>query len=91
MCSHAVPGRARSGGRGSCAPLVGIFLHHGDDTPRALGPKEALARCSRNVLFFARNGRHGSGLGIAADLVEAVPSSISLSARPGFWEVIRNA
>jgi len=71
MCFGTRPGRLALAGEDRAAPLVGIYFLHprGPTRRRGLGPGARAA--SPNVLFFARERRHGSGLRIAADLVEA--------------------
>jgi len=94
---HGTPfwGDLARAGEDRAAPLAGIyFLHHGGrHAVDALKPKQALERILPNVLFFARQADLTARvLGIAADLVEAVPCFVlSFRLDPGFWEVIDHA
>ena len=88
-------GELARAGEDRAAPLGGIyFLHHGrDHAIEAMKPRQALQRLLPNVLFFARDAELTARvLGIAADLVEAVPCfDLSFWLDPGFWEVIESA
>jgi len=88
-------GELARGGEDLTVPLAGIyFLRQArQHAVEPIGPRSALERLLPNVLFFAREGDlPGRAFGIAADLIEAVPTFDLLFRRdPGFWEVIANA
>jgi hypothetical protein len=70
------------------------FLHHGTrHAVEVLRPRQALERLLPNVLFFARDADLPARvLGIAAALVDAVPSfDLTFCLDAGFWEVIDHA
>ncbi|MGH2652182.1 MAG: hypothetical protein ACRDHK_13350 [Actinomycetota bacterium] len=85
-------GELARGAENRSAPLVGIyFLHHEKrHAVEPIGPGRALGRLLPNVLFFATEGGLPARVfGIAADLIEAVPSfDLRFRPDPGFWEVI---
>jgi hypothetical protein len=82
-------------GEGRAAPLGGIYFlrHDSRHAVEAVKPRQALERLLPNVLFFAREAELTARvLGVAADLVEAVPCfDLSFRLDPGFWEVIERA
>ena len=88
-------GELARAGEDRAAPLAGIyFLRHGSrHAVDAVKPRQALERLLPNILFFAREADLTARvLGIAADLVEAVPCfDLSFRRDPGFWEVIDRA
>lgn len=94
-CGTPFWGELARAGEARTAPLVGIyFLHQGSrHAVQGVGPRQALGRLLPNVLFFAREADlTGRVLGIAADLVEAVPCfDLSFRPDPGFWEVVEDA
>ena len=91
---HGTPfwGDLARAGEDRAASLAGIyFLHHGSrHAVDAVKPRQALERLLPNVLFFVREADLTARvLGVAADLVEAVPCfDLSFRLDPGFWEVI---
>lgn len=88
-------GELARGGEDRMVPLAGIyFLRHGPQHAiEATGQRRAMAHLLPNVLFFASEaGLPARVFGIAADLVEAVPSfDLCFRPDPGFWEVIDDA
>jgi len=85
---------ARAGADRAASLHAIYFLHHGSrHAVEAVRPRQALERLLPNVLFFAREADLTARvLGIAADLVEAVPCfDLSFRLDAGFWEVIDRA
>ena len=85
---------ARAGQDHTASLHAMYFLHHGSrHAVEGLRPRQALERLLPNILFFARDADLTARVfGIAADLVDAVPSfDLSFRLDAGFWEVIDRA